>query len=102
MFENAPLRIRPPHLRWRVVPVPAGDSIHGWLAGPQVTVDVHWENGASKPCRCLLTKGKLACVCQSEPRSVRTIGYVPIITPEKEQLVIIVSATVAAQVSEFV
>jgi len=101
MFENAPLRVRPPHLRWRVVPVPPGETLAGWLAGPQVTVDVHWDNGASKPCRKLITRGRLLCSCDKEPRSVRTIGYVPIITPEREQLVIIVSATVAASVESF-
>lgn len=102
MFENAPLRIRPPHLRWRVVPVPAGDYLMGWLAGPQVTVDVHWNSGCSKPCRDLLTKSALLCECLKEPKSIRTIGYVPIITPEREQLVLIVSATVAAAVADFV
>lgn len=101
MFDNAPLRTRPAHLRWRVVPVPAGEVVCGWLCGPQVTVDVHWEGGASKPCRHLLTKGKVLCSCETEPRSVRTIGYVPIYTPEREQLVIIVSATVAEAMADF-
>src|SRR5436853_5837746 len=95
MFENAPLEVTPPHLAWRTVQIPAGDNLVGWLAGPIITVKVHWKHKSSKPCRELLTKGAVKCYCSTEPQSLRTIGYVPVFTPDKEKCVVIVSETVA-------
>jgi hypothetical protein len=95
VFNDAPLHLKPPELRWRVVPVPAGESLKGWYCGPIRTVRVHWKDGASRPCRSLLTDGRVRCYCEEEPHTLRTVGYVPLITREREQLVIVVSATVA-------
>jgi hypothetical protein len=94
-FEDAELTPPDPALRWRVVKVPQGGSVKGFLVGKMRTVSCHWVNESSKPCRHKISGGVLACYCAKEPHTLRTIGYVPIETREREQVVVIVPKTTA-------
>jgi hypothetical protein len=98
MFPNATFRSLPNHLKWETISVAAGESAEGVIAGPLVTVECHWDSGRSVPCRTLLTNGKLSCVCQKEPRSLRILGYCPIISKYRDRFVVLLSATVAQRV----
>jgi len=95
LFRNAVIREIPDPLRWRVVPIGQGEHLDGWYAGPVVTVAVHWIRKRSFPCCRLLTDGAMKCVCETDPKSVRIIGYVPVIAKDRERFVVIVSAAVA-------
>lgn len=98
MFPNATFRDVPAHLKWRCVSVAPGESLEGVTAGALVTVDCHWDCGRSFPCLSRLTDGVLKCSCEDEPRSLRLLGYQPIMTKERERLVVLLSATVAQKV----
>jgi hypothetical protein len=97
LFKQASIKILPDNLQWRIIPVEPGDMVEGWYAGPMVLVDVHWINKRSLPCRRAITDGKLPCPCEREPKSIRTIGYVPILGKQRERWVVIVSESVAAK-----
>jgi hypothetical protein len=97
LFKQASIKTLPDNLQWRIIPVGPGESVEGWYAGPIVLVDVHWIAKRSFPCRRAITDGKLSCRCEKEPMSLRTIGYVPILTKARDRWVVIVSEGVAAK-----
>ncbi|MBV9771901.1 MAG: hypothetical protein JOZ32_20180 [Bryobacterales bacterium] len=79
-----------------------GTTLRGLLCGKMKPLECHWVNESSKPCRSKITGGRLTCYCQQEPHSLRTIGYVPIETRDREQLVVIVPKTTALTIKTFV
>jgi hypothetical protein len=93
MFENAEIRLRAPGFRWVTVPVPRGTSLRGMIAGPVRIVDCHTSDGPSKPCRRCITGGKCPCYCDEKPIPIRTYGYLPLVTRDLEEVVVILSKT---------
>jgi len=91
-FDDVPLE-----RRWRVIPVPPGTDVRGWIIGPVVGAVVHWSGDNSKPCRHAMSGGKLFCNCQRIPLASRKIGYLPYHNNHGEKVVIILSNQVAAQ-----
>lgn len=94
-FPDAPLIPTDPALRWRTVKVPQGDSVKGFIVGKLRPVECHWVQESSKPCRHKMTGGKLGCYCATEAHTLRTIGYVPVETRDREQVCVIVPKTTA-------
>ncbi len=88
-------------MNWHAVKPPGGGSIRGVYCGKLMAFECHWVQESNKPCRAKITGGALECYCKSIPLSLRTIGYAPIETREKEQLAIIVPKTTALTVSTF-
>ena len=87
MFESHEPAFVPPHLRWKYTKLLPGTNLSGWLAGPFVGVIGHWVNG-TKPCRLVMTKGALQCVCETSPFAERWVGHVPLLDRSYRQVVI--------------
>lgn len=100
MFPKPVVAPLPPHLCWECVKVEKGKWVEGFLAGKVEHVACHWSGRASKPCRSFISGGKLPCHCQLEPASLRVVSYVPIITKEKEKLIVPAAATVGYLVEQ--
>jgi len=92
MIEPTELPSLPRELHWRCVMVEHDSKLVGWLAGPAFPCVVHYD-GAYKPCRFEMTRGKLKCHrCRIARREV---WYVPMFTsPGLEQFVTILCKTV--------
>jgi hypothetical protein len=100
MFESEPIKLLAPHLCWTTTSCSKGERVRGWVAGPMVVVSCHFlKGGASKPCRALMTKGAVGCYCADTPTATRQLGYLPIITPARERVVILMCATTARKAS---
>lgn len=82
-------------VRWRCHLIGAGESLYGVTVGPMVCPVVHWLGGKSTPCLRSISNGELLCVCDQEPRAARRIAYLPLISNDGEQVVTILSNTVA-------
>jgi hypothetical protein len=74
-----------------------------------VGMDCHWGGKSSKPCWSSVTGGLLKCPrcgetadksVQLEPRKLRWIGYVPMVSQAKKREVVIVSETVGPRVKQ--
>lgn len=81
--------------RWRCHLIGAGESLYGVTVGPMVCPVVHWMAGKSTPCLRAISNGELLCACDQEPRASRRIAYLPLISNDGEQVVTILSNTVA-------
>jgi len=88
-------------LHWHAVKPPGGGSIRGVCCGKMMAFECHWVQESNKPCRAKITGGAMECYCKTTPLSLRTIGYAPIETREKEQLVVIIPKTTAMTVATF-
>jgi len=97
-FPTPPVVSLPMALRWRVERLAPEDVIQGWIAGPCVRVTTHWTGKATKPCRTLMTDGKLECHCQTHRIAKRVTGYMPIIAKDGDRCVLVVSDTLALKV----
>lgn len=95
MFPKPVLAPLPPHLCWEVPKIKKGEWVEGVLAGEVKQVPCHWSGTSSKPCLRFMSEGKLPCHCDKEPASLRVVGYVPIITKDRQKYVVVVSATTA-------
>jgi len=100
MFPSVEFETLPPELRWRCERIEAGGTVSGWIAGPMVGIRGHWDGFRTQPCRAHLTGGAMLCDCQVKPMNNRVVGYVPLLTRDREKLVVIVSAGVAKRVKE--
>jgi len=98
MFESEEIRLLPAHLQWRTVVPKQGESVKGWIVGPIQIHTVHFTQKASRPCRDKITKGKVLCYCANAPQSARQVGYQPLLTRDREKLVVLMCATTAAKV----
>lgn len=98
MFPNAKVTNLPDHLKWECLSIPQGEAVTGVLMGEVITVATHWINKRSFPCLTRISEGKLRCPCELQPMSLRTIGYAPIITKNRERFVAVLSGVAAAQV----
>jgi hypothetical protein len=94
MLRQATFPVLPNHLKWRCDTVDPGESVTGILAGPMQVIATHWNGKQSKPCCRVITGGALNCPCSFQPMSIRTYGYVPLLTEKMERVVVVVSATV--------
>jgi len=93
MFESESIRLLPAELQWRTVVPKQGESVRGWVGGKLQVQTVHFVNKASRPCRDKITRGGMHCYCGKTPMSSRQIGYLPLITKEREKVVILMCAT---------
>lgn len=93
MFRSKRPTPLPGHLRWKYIPIRPEESIQCWLIGPLVGTECH-HVGPSKPCRRRMSDGALECPLCDEHKPVRWYGYVPILTRDREQRVVIVSSSV--------
>ena len=101
MFPQPSLAPLPPQLCWECRKVAKGQRVEGILCGEVKQVPCHWDGRGSKPCRAFMTEGKLPCHCQVKPCSLRVVGYVPIMTKDREKLVVVVAATTAYQLESY-
>jgi hypothetical protein len=99
MFDSEEIRLLPAELQWRTVCPKQGESLRGWVAGKLLIHTCHFVNKASRPCRAVLTKGGMSCFCSITPQSRRQIGYLPMITREREKVVMLMCATTARKAS---
>jgi len=102
MFPNANLEEKERCLQWHTTKPKADNPIRGFLCGEMRTIEAHWKDNANRPCLRWITSGRVSCYCETERFGKRTIGYVPIETREREQLVIIVPKITARMVKTFV
>lgn len=85
--------------RWSYQQVEKGKSVFGWLAGPPTGVYTH-HAGATKPCRRLMTNGKLTCpYCESKYVPVWR-GYTPFYDTEYTRRFVLISEDYEESVSE--
>ena len=96
MFTPIEPDVIPVEKRWRVHKIEPGNQVKGFKVGPLVMVEVHWADPHSKPCRCSITGGKVPCPCKEEMWATRKIGYLPLQTALGENVVVILSNSVAA------
>lgn len=94
MFPRPVVESLPENLRWECVRVDKGKWVEGFLAGSVEQVACHWSGRASKPCHAFISGGKLPCHCQDKPASLRVVAYVPLITKDKEKIVVPAAPTV--------
>jgi hypothetical protein len=84
---------------WKCIPVSKIQELLCILAGKPVAAPTHWL-GASKPCRRLMSEGKLPCNgCQNGCR-LRWTGYIPIFTRAGERFVIVTSEEAVRHLSD--
>jgi hypothetical protein len=97
MFEDAPLEPFPLHLRFRVVPVRAGEQFVCWVIGPQVICKTHYDKRRkqTKACRAWITKGKLPCPLGARC-CTRTTSYQPLRVHQGEERMVVVFSHTAA------
>lgn len=95
MFESEAIRLLPAELQWRTVVPKQGESIRGWIGGKLQVQTVHFMSKASRPCRDKITRGGMLCYCSKTPMSSRQIGYLPLLTKEREKVVVLMCATTA-------
>lgn len=95
MFESEPVRLLPPELQWETVCPGKGESFRGFIAGPVSLHTCHYKNNASRPCRDIITKGKMLCYCAKGMDARRQIGYMPMLTRDNEKRVMLMCATTA-------
>lgn len=86
---------RPESLNWRVERLAPEENLQGFVAGPPVRVYTHFLGGRTQPCRLWLTRGKMSCACEQGKMAVRVTGYLPLILPNGERVVMVVSDKVA-------
>lgn len=101
MFESEEIRLLPTELQWRTVVPKQGESVKGWLIGPLQVFTCHYHSNASRPCRDKITKGGMLCYCSKTPTSSRQIGYQPLLTRDREKLVVLMCATTAKKVKMY-
>ena len=87
-------------LHWRCHLIPPGESICGVTVGAMVCPLVHWIGSRSVPCLRAISGGELLCACNTEPRAVRRIAYLPMIANDGERVVVVLSNTVALKLGE--
>lgn len=87
MFESIDPVQRAPHLRWSFVKLAPGSTFSAWVAGPIVGNEGH-RVGTHKPCRSILTEGKLPCPYCADQMERRFLGYLPLFDINLQQIVV--------------
>jgi len=84
---------------WKCLPVSQIHELLCILAGTPVAAPTHWL-GASKPCRRLMSEGKLPCQGCLNGSRLRWTGYIPIFTRAGDRYVIVTSEEAVRQLSD--
>jgi len=94
-FPDTPITPRAHGEQWTTITLKPGENFKAVLIGPIRRMGCHWDEAqeASKPCRALLTEGKLKCYCADSHQRVTVRVYVPVMMKDGEQKVVLISAT---------
>lgn len=77
VFASQPPRRGDKVPSWDWLRLDPGKSWQGWSAGPMVMVYVH-HRGGSRPCRKVMTNGKLSCTGCADKLDLVWRGYLPL------------------------
>jgi hypothetical protein len=91
MLRDAEMTPVPIALDWRAETVARGTAITGIVVGKCRKFVTHVYGGITKPCLLNITDGALPCPCQTRGLELRVTGYLPIVTHERERVVVVMS-----------
>lgn len=92
MLREPDLSPVPKVLDWHCETVERGTSITGIVVGRIHKYRCHIHGKISKPCPFFATDGKLPCPCEVRGWEMRDIGYLPIVTADRERIVVVLSS----------
>jgi hypothetical protein len=99
MFNSQPVRRSKNVPWWEYLKLKSGERWKGWLAGPVVGLETHWDNG-TVGCRKIISNGALRCDYCSLGKERLWRGAVPLWGEAGDRWVVIVGETYAASLSE--
>lgn len=96
MLREVDLTPTPVTLDWTADTVERATSITGIVVGKVRKFRCHIYGKITKPCVRFTSNDELPCVCEQRRMEIRTTGYLPIITKDKDRRVIVLSAVATA------
>lgn len=91
MLRDAEMTPVPPALDWRAETIERGTSITGIVVGRCRKFVTHVFGKVTKPCLLNIGDFNLPCPCQTRGLELRVTGYLPIVTSERERVVLVLS-----------
>lgn len=92
MFRNQKSKGKNDFLAWTIEKPRPGKFTEGWICGPMVGVNCHFNDG-SKPCRREFSCGELPCGRCTDGERLKWQGYVPYLDRSGRRLVCLIGVS---------